>query len=82
MEQLGFRPDQPLFLDNTLNDIGFYASRLATQGRRRQVIGPQVAFFRGTSLRSVPAGKSKSKDTHYFASTRTTSSTKLSSPLG
>jgi len=43
----------------------------------------KVAFFRGTSLRPVPSGESKSKDTRYpSTSMRTTSSTKLSSPLG
>ena len=42
----------------------------------------KVAFFRGTSLRPVPPGESTSKDTRTSTSMRTTSSMKLSSPLG
>ena len=42
----------------------------------------KVAFFRGASLRPLPPVTSKHKDVRYLASTRTTSSTKLSSPLG
>jgi hypothetical protein len=42
----------------------------------------KVAFFRGTSLRPVPPGASKSNDTRYLDITRRTSSMKLSSPPG
>ena len=42
----------------------------------------KVAFFRGTSLRPVPPGESKQRKCATSTSTRTTSSTKLSSPPG
>ena len=42
----------------------------------------KVAFFRGTSLRPVPPGESKHKEGATSTSTRTTSSTKLNSPVG
>ena len=43
----------------------------------------KVAFFRGTSLRPVPPGESKSKDTRATLTSMTTiRSTKLSLPPG
>ena len=42
----------------------------------------KVAFFRGASLRPVPPGKSKQNTCATSTSTRTTSSTKSSSPPG
>jgi hypothetical protein len=42
----------------------------------------KVAFFRGTSLRPVPPGESRARTRATLTSMRTTSSTKLSSPLG
>ena len=42
----------------------------------------KVAFFRGTSLRPVPPASPSTRKCATSTSTRTTSSTKLSSPLG
>ena len=42
----------------------------------------KVAFFRGTSLRPLPPGGPSTRTCATSTSTRTTSSTKLSSPLG
>jgi hypothetical protein len=42
----------------------------------------KVAFFRGASLRPLPPAASKHKDVPTWTSTRTTGSTKLSSPPG
>ena len=42
----------------------------------------KVAFFRGTSLRPLPPGESMQRACATSTSTKTTSSTKLSSPLG
>ena len=42
----------------------------------------KVAFFRGTSLRPLPPASPSKRKCAIWISTRTTSSTKLSSPLG
>ena len=42
----------------------------------------KVAFFRGTSLRPLPPASPSTRTCATSTSTRTTSSTKLSSPLG
>jgi hypothetical protein len=42
----------------------------------------KVAFFRGTSLRPLPPASPSTRKCATSTSTRTTSSTKLSSPLG
>ena len=42
----------------------------------------KVAFFRGTSLRPVPSASPRARTRATSTSMRTTSSTKLSSPLG